>query len=88
MHGPEKGHYVNEVEFVKINRPDFILWKRHSKPHFWVAAQFEKITTNETIVTFRQIFDSIEECEKIRPHVTDKNEENFDRLVAELEKMK
>jgi uncharacterized protein YndB with AHSA1/START domain len=31
MHGPDKGNYVNECEFVKIEKPKLIAWKRHFK---------------------------------------------------------
>jgi len=34
------------------------------------------------------IFDTVEECEKLKPFVVDKNEENFDKLEIELSKMK
>ena len=33
------------------------------------------------------IFDTAEECAKLRPYVVDKNEENMDRLEAELVRM-
>lgn len=34
MHGPDKGHYENEVEFTTIDSPTCIAWKRYSKPLF------------------------------------------------------
>ncbi len=33
------------------------------------------------------IFETAKECEAIRNYVSDKNEENFDRLEIELSKM-
>ena len=36
---------------------------------------------------FKQIFDSAEECNKIKKFVVEKNEENFDRLEVELGRM-
>ncbi|RYZ28742.1 MAG: ATPase, partial [Chitinophagaceae bacterium] len=41
MHGPEKGNYPNECEFIKIEKPNLISWKRISKPIFQVLATFE-----------------------------------------------
>ena len=38
-------------------------------------------------IVFKMIFDTAEECSKLKPYVVDKNEENFDRLEAELAKM-
>jgi len=87
MHGPEKGNYANECEFTKIDEPSLIAWKRYSKPLFQVVATFEEIASETTKVTFRQIFDTPEECAKIKPYVIDKNEENLDRLEKELMKM-
>lgn len=50
MHGPEKGNYNNECEFIKIDEPSLIAWKRYSKPIFQVVATFEKIGLNKTKV--------------------------------------
>ena len=88
MHGPDKGNYPNECEFIKIEVPSLIAWKRHSKPHFQVLATFDEITENETQVVFKMLFNSPDECNKLKPFVVDKNEENFDRLEIELNKMK
>ncbi len=87
MHGPEKGNYQNDVEFLVIDRPSCIAWKRHSKPLFQVVATFEQVEADKTKVVFKMLFDTFEECKKLRPYVVDKNEENFDRLELELTKM-
>ncbi|HEY6142019.1 MAG TPA: SRPBCC family protein [Flavobacterium sp.] len=87
MHGPDKGNYPNECEFIQIEKPSLIAWKRFSKPLFQVVATFEKITSDQTKIVFRMIFDSPEECNKLKPFVVDKNEENFDRLEIELTKI-
>lgn len=87
MHGPEKGNYVNSCEFTHIVHPSLIAWKRFSKPHFKVLVTFEELGASQTKVVFKQIFDTAEECSKLKPYVTDKNEENFDRLEAELKVM-
>lgn len=87
MHGPDKGNYANECEFIKIEKPNLIAWKRHSKPLFQVVATFEEVTSDKTKIVFRMIFDTPEESNKLRPFVVDKNEENFDRLEQELIKM-
>jgi uncharacterized protein YndB with AHSA1/START domain len=88
MHGPEKGNYPNEVEFMKIEKPALISWKRISKPLFNVVATFEEIPGNKTKLVFRMIFESVQECNKVKPYAVEKNEENFDRLENELTAMK
>ena len=87
MHGPDKGNYPNECTFSAIREPELIVWDRQSKPLFQVEVQFHEISSNETRVIFKQKFATIEECEKLRKYVPEKNEENMDRLQEELEKM-
>lgn len=88
MHGPGKGNYPNEVEFVKIDRPDTIAWKRYSKPLFNVSFTFKEVKHDQTLLEFRMVFDTEEECNKIKGFAVDKNEENFDRLQKVLAEMK
>ncbi len=87
MHGPGKGNYPNECEFTEIVKPTLITWKRHSKPLFNIQAGFESIAPGRTKITFRMVFDTAEECKKIKSFAPEKNEENFDRLEMELNKM-
>jgi uncharacterized protein YndB with AHSA1/START domain len=84
MHGPDKGNYQNECEFIKIEVPSLIAWQRHSKPIFQVVVLFEEVTKGETKVIFKMLFTSEEECNKLKKFVVDKNEENFDRLEMVL----
>ena len=87
MHGPEKGNYGNECEFVKIDKPNLVAWKRYSKPLFKVVATFEPVSNDKTNIVFRMVFDTPEERNKLIAFVPEKNEENFDRLEVELTKM-
>lgn len=87
MHDPDKGNYVNECEFIKIEKPSLIAWKRHSKPLFQVVATFEELAPNETKLVFRMLFNTANVCRKVKAFAVDKNEENFDRLEDELKKM-
>jgi hypothetical protein len=52
------------------------------------VATFEEVSGDRTNIVFKMIFDSAEECNKLKVYVVDKNEENFDRLENELTKMK
>jgi uncharacterized protein YndB with AHSA1/START domain len=87
MHGPDKGNYHNECEFIKTDKPALIAWKRLSKPIFQVVATFEAISTDRTKIVYKMIFNSVDECNKVKAFAGDKNEENFDRLENELIKM-
>jgi uncharacterized protein YndB with AHSA1/START domain len=87
MHGPDKGHYPNDVTFLVVREPEHLVWDRISKPLFQVEVIFDELSKNETKVIFKQKFATVEECEKLRKFVPEKNEENMDRLEAELKKM-
>ena len=49
---------------------------------------FEKLDENKTQISFKMIFETVEECEKMRKFVEPKNEENFDRLEREIKNIK
>ena len=87
MHGPDKGNYANECTFIKIEKPSIIAWQRISKPILQVLATFDEVDPDQTKVVFKMLFNSAEECNKLKGFVVDKNEENFDRLEAELKNM-
>ncbi len=84
MHGPEKGNYENSSIFKIIEPLKVISWERVSPPYFEMEVRFEEISDSKTRIIFRMIFTTSEACEKIRPYVVPKNEENFDRLEREL----
>jgi uncharacterized protein YndB with AHSA1/START domain len=87
MHGPDKRDYLNECVFIKIDKPNFVSWNHLSKPVFQVQTSFEEITKERTKVTFRMIFDSVDECNTLRAFIIEKNEENFDKLEKVMELM-
>ena len=87
MHGPEKGNYENESVFKTVEQNKLIVWTRISKPLFDMEVGFEKLSDTQTEIYFRMIFETAEECTKIKGFAAPKNEENFDRLERELLKM-
>jgi len=87
MHGPDKGNYPNECTFTIIREPELIVWDRQSKPLFQVEVRFEELAPNEAQVTFKQKFQTVEECEKIRKYTVGKNDENFDKLEVVLSQL-
>lgn len=87
MHGPDKGNYANECEFIKIEEPSLIAWKRHSQPLFQVLTTFEEVAEGKTNIVFKMLFETVAECNKLKKFVVDKNEENLDKLEVELTKM-
>lgn len=84
MHGPEKGNYENSSIFKIVEPLKLIAWTRVSQPFFDMEIGFNKIDESKTEISFQMIFDTVEECEKIRKFAEPKNEENFDRLEKEI----
>jgi uncharacterized protein YndB with AHSA1/START domain len=87
MHGPDKGNYSNECVFTKIEPPVFISWYRLSKPLFSIEVSLNELKNEKTLLTFKMIFETSEECDKVKSFAPGKNEENFDRLETELKKV-
>lgn len=87
MHGPEKGNYENSCVFKTVEPFKLITWTRVSQPFFDMEIGFKKIDESKTEISFQMIFDTAEECEKIRKFAEPKNEENFDRLEKEISRM-
>lgn len=84
MHGPEKGNYENSSIFKNIVPNKLDAWTRTSQPLFEMEVAFEQLSHSKSKISFRMIFKTVEECEKMKNFVVPKNEENFDRLEREL----
>lgn len=87
MHGPDGTDYKNHSVFLEITPQERIVFDHISGHLFRVVATFED-APGGTKVTFRMIFQTAEERERIAVFAVDANEQNFDRMGAELEKMK
>ena len=87
MHGPEKGHYENASVFKIVEPNQRVAWTRLSQPWFDMEVRFESLTQTTSRISFRMIFRTAEESNKIRKFATPSNEENFDRLERVLAKM-
>jgi len=86
MHGPDGKDYQNHSVFLDATKPERIAFDHISGPRFCALITFEE-KGSQTKVTFRQIFDSAAESERMKSLCVPSNEQNFDRLEAELRKM-
>jgi uncharacterized protein YndB with AHSA1/START domain len=86
MHGPQGGNYPNESFFVKITENEELVWDRITNPLFKVTVLFED-EGDKTKVTMKMAFANPKEYQTVKPIVIPANEENFDRLTAELNRM-
>ena len=86
MHSPDGKDFVNTSIFEEIVQDKRIVFKHLLPVHvFWLTATFENIEGN-TKLTFRQLFETAEECERIKKFVEVANEQNLDRLEALISK--
>lgn len=88
MHGPNGVDYENESVFIEVVEPERIVL-RHLEPnnHVFLLSVTLEEREDKTELTWRMLHDSAAECEKIREFCYKANEENLDRLEAQLEKM-
>ncbi len=87
MHGSDGKNYDNASTFLEIKKPERIVLRHDCPPHFTATITLEDLGA-ETKVFFTMRFDTVELCENLSSFCKDKNEENFDRLEAELKRMK
>ena len=83
MHSPDGVDYANEQVFHKTEK-NHIIMEHTPEPHFSTEVILEEIGESETKMTWISTFESSEFLEKMRDFLTEKNNENFDRLEEEL----
>jgi uncharacterized protein YndB with AHSA1/START domain len=83
MHGPDGANYPNESVFVEVVAPERIVFEHVSDHHFRMTITFGTQGT-KTMVEWRQVFDTAAERQRIAEFVIEANEQNLDRLAAEV----
>jgi uncharacterized protein YndB with AHSA1/START domain len=83
MNGPDGGSYENESVFVEVVKPERIVFRHVSVPQFQVTATFTD-QADKTKLTWRMLFETVAECEKVKRFAVEANEQNLDRLEEHL----
>jgi uncharacterized protein YndB with AHSA1/START domain len=86
MHGPEGTDYRNESVFVEVAEPERIVLDHVSGPRFRLTATFTE-HAGRTLLTWHMLFESAAVCAKVRVYAVPANEENLDRLAAEVARL-
>jgi uncharacterized protein YndB with AHSA1/START domain len=86
MHGPDGGGYQNESVFVEVVKPERIVFHHVSAPKFQVTVILAE-QAGKTKLTWRMLFESVAECDKVKRFAVAANEQNLDRLEGQLAKM-
>ncbi len=83
MHGPDGKNYPNESVFKRIEAPALIVFVHVCAPHFTMTITLQP-QGGQTRLTWRMLFESAEMRDTIAKYAVPANEQNFDRLQAEL----
>jgi len=86
MHGPDGADYPNKSVFVEVVKPERIVFRHVSGPQFQMTIALAD-AAGKTRITWRMLFESAAECAKIKAIAVDANEQNLDRLEAQLARM-
>lgn len=83
MHGPEGASFPNESLFAEIVVPRRVVIHHLSQPEFRLTVSLDASATGTT-VSWEQVFENAEVAARIRHIVEPANEQNLDRLAAEV----
>jgi uncharacterized protein YndB with AHSA1/START domain len=84
MHGPDGTDYANECVFAEVAEPERVVFDHVEPVHRFRMTMTFAEEGGETRVTWRMCFATAAECDRVRSLVVGANEQNFDRLAAEL----
>ncbi len=83
MHGPDGKNYPNENRFIEIEVPNKVVIQ-HIKGHQFSLTIALAPSKRGTLVSWSQAFEDAEEAKRIESIVVPANEQNLDRLTAEV----
>lgn len=84
MHGPDGKDYPNESRFTRIVADQVFEIEHLNGHHFVLTIELAPLHVG-TEVKWRQTFDTVEHYQRIAQFVASANEQNLDRLAAEVE---
>ncbi len=83
MHGPDGTNYPNESRFARIEPGRLVEIEHLSGHHFFLSLELT-VQGDSTRVDWRQCFDSAADYAPLAAFVAKANEQNLDRLAAEV----
>jgi hypothetical protein len=83
MHGPDGRNYPNESMFAEIEPPVKIVIQHVSEPKYRLAVVLAP-SASVTLVSWSQAFESAKAASRLEHIVVPSNEQNLDRLTAEV----
>ena len=83
MHGPDGANDLNESEFIEIVSNQKVVIRHHSQPNFTLTVTLTNSAEGSTL-NWIQEFDNDEVAKNVAHMVEPSNEQNLDRLTAEV----
>jgi len=83
LHGPDGTDYPNEYLFTEIESPTKVVIQHVPEPRFRLTIA-PAPSASGTVVSWAQAFESAEMAGRVEHIVVPANEQNLDRLVAEI----
>lgn len=83
MHGPDGKDYPNESRFTRIE-PGRLFEIEHFSGHHFLLTLALTAQATDTLLHWRQTFDSVEHYQRIAAFVATANEQNLERLAQEV----
>lgn len=87
MHGPDGKDYPNESRFTRIETDKVFEIEHFSGHHFLLSIELLP-KGDDTEVKWRQTFDTVEHYQRIAQFVASANQQNLERLAAEVQRGK
>jgi len=87
LHGPNGANYPNESVFVEVVKPERIVFDHLSDHWFRMTITLSTRPASQTLINWHMAFETAAERDRIRAIVTEANEQNLDRLVAEIRRI-
>jgi uncharacterized protein YndB with AHSA1/START domain len=84
MHGPDGKNYPNESVFIETVAPERVVFEHLSEGHHFFMTITFAAQGNQTLIGWRQVFDTAAHKERIAQFVAGANEQNLNRLAAEV----
>jgi uncharacterized protein YndB with AHSA1/START domain len=84
MHGPDGADYRNESAFIEVVSPERIVLEHLRPMHRFLMTMTFAEEAGKTRLTWRLEFESVAERERVRAFIPAANEQNLDRLQAQL----
>lgn len=83
MHGPDGTVYPNQSQFRRIVPDQQVVIRHLSQPHFQLTITLQPHAQG-TLLQWQQVFDDDNVAKAVRHIVEPANEQNLDRLTAEV----